>query len=347
MPNIVAAIIAFGVMIFCHELGHFLVAKRVGVTVYAFALGFGPRLLGFRRGGTLYAINLLPLGGYVRMAGEDLDDAGGPGSFRSKTVWQRMAVVASGPGMNLLLALVLLTGMALAVGVPVGVSNRIGQLLPGWPAEQAGLRPGDAIVAINDVPMRDGKEVVDTIHSHPDEDLVLTIRRDGRQFTVAVHSRRQPEQKIGLIGFSPEPIREHMGPVGAFLWGMRSTIQYVAVIVGAIVRLFRDGRFLEELGGPVAAVGFLGEAAQAGGEVFIYTAALFSIMVGIFNLLPFPALDGGRLTFLVVEAFRRRPVDPKREGYIHLVGFAVLIMLLLILTSQDIMRILSRIWSRQ
>jgi len=340
LPNIVLAIIAFGVMIFVHELGHFLVAKRVGVTVYAFALGFGPRLIGFRRGDTQYAINLLPFGGYVRMAGEDLDDAGGPGSFRSKSVWQRIAVVAAGPGMNLLLAFVLLTGMALAVGIPVGVTNRIGKLQPGWPAEQAGLRPGDAIVAINGVPMRDGREVVDTIHAHPNERLVLTVDRDGLQFTVSVTSRLEPRQKkIGLIGFSPEPIRERMGPGRAFAWGVQNTVQYASVILTTLVQLVRDREMLDQLGGPVAAVDFLGEAARAGFEIFLHTAALFSIMIGLFNLIPFPALDGGRLSFLIVEAFRRRPVDPRREGYIHLVGFALLLLLLVPLTMRDIGRI--------
>jgi len=343
LPNIVLAVIAFGVMIFVHELGHFLVAKRVGVTVYAFALGFGPRLIGFRRGDTQYAINLLPFGGYVRMAGEDLDDPGGPGSFRSKSVWQRMAVVAAGPGMNLLLAFVLLTSMALAVGVPVGVSNRVGQLLSGWPAEQAGLRQGDTIVAINGVPMRDGRQIVDTIHKHPNERLVLTVDRNGQEFTIAVTSRLEPRQKIGLIGFSPEPIRERMNPVRAFAWGVQNTVQYMSVILTTLVQLVRDRQMLEQLGGPVAAVDFLGDAASAGSEIFVYTAALFSIMIGLFNLIPFPALDGGRLSFLVVEAFRRRPLDPKREGYIHLVGFAVLFLLLIILTGQDVIRI----WFRE
>ena len=157
MSNVIAAIIAFSVMIVVHELGHFLVAKRAGVTVYAFAIGFGPRLAGFTRGGTTYAFNLLPFGGYVRMAGEDMDESGGAGSFRAKTVWQRMAVVAAGPAMNLCLAFVLYVGMALAVGVPVGASARIGELMSGWPAEQAGLRPGDTIVAIDGVPMESGQ----------------------------------------------------------------------------------------------------------------------------------------------------------------------------------------------
>lgn len=338
MPNIVAAIIAFSVMIMVHELGHFLVAKRVGITVYAFALGFGPTVAGFRRGETLYSINLLPFGGYVRMAGEDLDDSGGEGSFRSKTVWQRMAVVAAGPAMNLFLALILLMVTALTVGVPVGVSNRIGQLMSGWPAEQAGLREGDAIVAIDGRPMQNGEDVVETIHSRPNQDLVLTIERDGRRFDVKVRSRLDPVGKRnGLIGFRPQTVREFMGPSRALAWSLRTVVDTVDVIFTTLVGLVRErDKILDQLAGPVGAVRFLGEAGAAGAEIFIYTASALSIMIGIFNLLPLPALDGGRLLFLTVEAVRRRPVDPRREGYIHLVGFALLILLLVTLTVRDI-----------
>src|SRR5206468_2164875 len=163
--NLIWAIIAFGIMIFGHELGHFLVAKRVGITVQAFALGFGPKLVGVTRGETLYAINLIPFGGYVKLAGEDLQDGGGPNTFRAKSVWQRMAVLAAGPMMNLLLALILLAGLALVLGVPSGVTNRIGQVLTDCfdaghrvpcPAKQAGLQDGDAIVAIDGRPVARG-----------------------------------------------------------------------------------------------------------------------------------------------------------------------------------------------
>lgn len=336
MSNLLAAIIAFGVMIFVHELGHFLVAKRVGVTVHALALGFGPRLIGVRRGGTDYAINALPFGGYVRMAGEDLDAAEDAGSFRAKSVWQRMAVIAAGPGMNLLLAIVLLMSLAMSVGIPIGVSNRIGSLLPGWPAEAAGLLPGDAIVAINGKASETGDDVVDTIHRNPNTALRLTVERDGRRFDVRVTSRLDPDRKIGLIGFSPELIRQRMGPLAALGWSARSAAETVGAVFVGLGRMIREGNLLENLSGPVGAVRFLGEQGQAGGEVFLYTAAAISIMIGIFNLLPFPALDGGRLMFLIVEAFRRRPVDPKREGYIHLVGFALLLLLLVTLTVRDV-----------
>jgi regulator of sigma E protease len=336
MSYLIAAIVAFGIMIFVHELGHFLVAKRVGVTVHAFALGFGPRLVGFRRGETDYAINALPLGGYVRMAGEDLDTAQGPGSFRAKSVWGRMAVIAAGPGMNLLLALVVLAALAISVGVPTAVSNRIGALRSGWPAEQAGLRPGDAIIAIDGRPTPTGTQVVDTIHERPNTSLTLTIERGGRQFDLRVTSRR--EGSMGLIGFSPELIRERMDPLQAMAWSVRTAGDTIEALFVGIGRMFRDRSFLGSLAGPVGAVQFLSESGQAGGESFLYTAAAISIMIGIFNLLPFPALDGGRLLFLIIEALRRRPVDPKREGYIHLVGFALLLLLLVTLTVRDVGR---------
>lgn len=349
---VLAAIVAFGAMIFVHELGHFLVAKRTGVVVHAFALGFGPKLLAFRRGGTAYAINLLPFGGYVRMAGEDFDaTADEEGSFRHRSVWQRMAIVTAGPAMNLLLAVALLSLVGMTYGVQIGVTNRVatlqrrcpaeqgGALQPGCPAEQVGLRPGDAIVAIDGRPMERGEEVVRTIHQSPGKRLVLTVERDGQRFTVEVTPRLEPTQQIGLIGFAPEPLRQRLNPAASVTWGVRRTAEMAVTLVGAIVNLIRVNRFLENLGGPVAAANALVEAARSGVENFLYMTSFLSVVIGLFNLFPIPALDGGRLAFLAVEAVRGRPVDPRREGYIHLVGFALLLLLLVVLTGRDIRRL--------
>ncbi len=371
MSNLLLVIVAFGVMIFIHELGHFLVAKRVGVTVYAFALGFGPRLIGFARGGTQYAINAIPLGGYVRLAGEDLDTANDPGSFRTKTIWQRMAVVAAGPFMNIVLTVVLTTTTAMVLGIPLGASNRIGRLVTSGaldrgshgarvltPAEAAGLRPGDAIVAIDGVPMANGDAIVDAIHRTPfspvpravermlpPDDVaairqrVLTIERDGNRFNVTVTPRLDPRLKIGLIGFAPQMVHERIGPLQAIAWGLTTTGQYIEGIVGAVSSLLHSPRELfNQLAGPVGAGKILGDAAQIGVDSYIYTAAVLSVTIGIFNLLPIPALDGGRLLFLVVEAIRRRPINPKIEAYIHVAGFALLLLLLVTLTWRDIVR---------
>lgn len=343
------AIIAFGVMVFVHELGHFLVAKRVGITVEAFALGFGPKLLARRRGETVYSINLIPFGGYVKLAGEDLDPSTGPNTFRAKPVGQRIAVLAAGPLMNLLLALVLLAGAAAVLGVPTGRTNRIEQLMTQCPDDRlvvpcpsiaANLRPGDAIVAINGVPMTRGDEVIDTIHRNPHKRLRLTVERAGTRFDVEVTTVLDRRQNIGLVGYRPEAMREYMGLGRALWWAAQNvglTISALFTALGALATQPKTA--MDSLMGPVGAVVFLGESGRGGGELFLGTAALMSVIIGVFNLFPIPPLDGSRLMFQVIEAVRRRPVDPRREGYINLVGFALLILLLVTLTVRDIRKL--------
>lgn len=352
---LLATIVAFGAMIFFHELGHFLVAKRAGVTVHAFALGFGPRLLAVERGDTTYGLNLIPFGGYVKMAGEDFDDAPPEeGSFRHQPVRRRMAIVAAGPVMNLVLAAVILSLVAVAFGVPVGITNRVGSLVttcgqpsvpavPGreagrCPAERAGLRPGDVIVAINGQPTPTGETVVETIHKNPGRPLVLTVERGTERVELKVTPNLEPGRKIGLIGFAPEVVRQRFNPLTAVLMGVQRTGEIIAAVVTAVISLIREGSLLANLGGPVAAGRALVEAGRSGVETFLNVAASLSVIIGIFNLIPFPALDGGRLAFLAVEGLRRRPLDPRREGYVHLVGFVLLILLLVVLTQRDITR---------
>jgi len=335
------AILALELMILVHELGHLIVAKRAGITVHTFAIGFGPRLAAITRGETTYSLNLLPLGGYVNMAGED-NEAASPDvpperRFRSKSVGARLAVVCAGPVMNFLLAIVLLAAVAVVFGVPERVSTRIGTLLPGYPAAEAGLRPGDVIVAIDGRPMPDGQRVIQTIHSSGGRPLGIVIQRGSQQFLVHVSTRFDPRQRVWLTGFSPIVIRARLDPARAIGWGAVTTGRDILTYLVALGNLLRSGRLAGELGGPVIAVRALGQAAHAGGETFLYMTALFSIIIGLFNLFPLPALDGGRAVFLMVEGLRRRPVDPRREGYIHLVGLALWICLILALTVRDIL----------
>lgn len=341
MPTLLLAILALELMILVHELGHLIVAKRVGITVHAFAIGFGPRLVSVVRGETTYSLNLLPVGGYVNMAGEDNEatspDVPADRRFRSKPVGARLGVVCAGPLMNFLLAIVLLAGVAMIYGVPVRVSTQVGTLLPGYPAEQAGLRPGDVIVAIDGRPMHDGQAIIRTIHQSGGRTLSLLVQRGDRRFLVHVPTRYDPRQRVWLTGFSPTVIRSHLDPVRALGWGALTTGRDMVAYLVALGNLLRSGKLLGELGGPVTAVNVLGQAAHAGGETFLYITAFFSIIIGLFNLFPLPALDGGRAAFLVVEGLRRRPVDPRREGYIHLVGLALLLGLIFFLTVRDIL----------
>ena len=340
MSTVVLAILALELMILVHELGHLIVAKRVGITVHTFAIGFGPRLWAVTRGETTYALNLLPIGGYVNMAGEDLDarqpEVAPDRSFRTKSVGARLAVVCAGPVMNFLLAVLLLGIVAVAFGVPIGVSTRVGTLLPGYPAAKAGLRPGDVIIAIDGRPMRDGEEIVRTIHSSNGRTLTLLIRRDGSQLEIHVPTQFDARQRVWLTGFSPSVIREHLDPARALGWGAVTTGRDIAAYLSAIGGLAMSGRLIGELSGPYTAVKVLGQAAQSGAETFLYITAFFSIIIGLFNLFPLPALDGGRAAFLIVEGLRKRPVDPRREGYIHLVGLALLLCLIIALTVRDI-----------
>jgi regulator of sigma E protease len=341
VSTLVLAILALELMILVHELGHLIVAKRVGILVHTFAIGFGPRLASFTRGETMYALNLLPIGGYVNMAGEDLDsrqpDVAPERSFRTKTVAQRLAVVCAGPVMNFVLAVVLLAAVAAVFGIPAGVSNRVGTLIPGYPAAEAGLHAGDVIVAIDGRPMQDGETIVRTIHTSGGRTLALLVERDGARFLIHVPTRYDSRQRVWLTGFSPAVIRHHLDPISALGWGGVTTLRDMGAYLGALGGLFRSGRLLNELSGPVTAVNVLGQAAHAGAETFLYITAFFSIIIGLFNLFPLPALDGGRAAFLVAEGLRRRPVDPRREGYIHLVGLGLLLCLIIALTVRDIL----------
>ncbi|MGH2668808.1 MAG: M50 family metallopeptidase [bacterium] len=335
--NLLAAVAAFAAMIFFHELGHFLMARRVGVRVHAFALGFGPRVYGWKRGETMYALNLFPLGGYVRMEGED-DARTGLDSFRSKSVGARAAIVAAGPVMNLLLAVVILAIAAGTGGVPGGASPRVGNVESGWPAQASGIRPGDVIVAINGEAMTNGDQVIETIHKSAGRPLTLIVRRGAEEITVNVTPRLDETRGVGRIGFSPEPTWSRLPPVAALGWGIQRTGQFMVMLGEAVGRLIHEGTFFGSLGGPVAAGKILTQAAATGAQTFLHMAAFLSVIIGIFNLLPIPALDGGRLAFLTIEGIRRRPVDPRREGLVHMVGFAFLLLLLVVLTIRDVQR---------
>ncbi|HLN12929.1 MAG TPA: M50 family metallopeptidase [bacterium] len=341
MPRLILAILALELMILVHELGHLIVAKRVGIAVHAFAIGFGPKLLAFTRGETTYSLNLLPLGGYVSMAGEDSDtsspDVPPERRFRSKSVAARLAVVCAGPVMNFLLAIVLLAGIAMAYGMPGQVGTTIDKVYPGYPAADAGLKPGDVIVAIDGRPMRDGNEMIRLIHASGDRTLAIVVERNGTRFMVHVPTKYDPQQRVWVTGFIPVVSRTRLDPVRAVGWGILTTGRDLGAYLSALWNLAVSHQLLGQLGGPVTAVNVLGQAAQAGGETFLYFTSFFSIIIGLFNLFPFPALDGGRAAFLVVEGLRRRPLDPRREGYVHLAGLMLLLCLILALTVRDVM----------
>ncbi|MBE0466819.1 MAG: RIP metalloprotease RseP [Candidatus Desulforudis sp.] len=334
MITIFAVIVVFGLLIFIHELGHFLVAKRAGILVYEFALGFGPRLTGFRRGETDYTLRAVPLGGFVRFAGMDPREEEVPPErdYKYKPVWQRMAVISAGPIANFLLAIVLLAGVFMAQGMPMPTTV-VDEVLPGSPATEAGFRQGDRIIAVDGREVNAWDELVSLISARPGEQLVLTVEREGSVLDIPVIPKE--EAGVGRIGIRPEPRVMSVGPLTALAGGWDYTVQLTGMIIAFLGQMI-TGQAPADVGGPVRIVAEIGSAAQLGVIPLLHLAAFLSINVGFFNLLPIPALDGSRLLFLTWEGVTRRPLNPEREGTFHLVGFALLLLLIMVITYRDI-----------
>jgi regulator of sigma E protease len=443
--TILAAIVVLGILIFVHELGHFLVAKRSGVGVLKFSLGFGPKLVGVKRGETEYLLSAFPLGGYVKMIGEDPADASAEAadparSFSQKSVGTRARIILAGPVANLLLPVVIFWGVFAIVGQPyflpivgapdpgspaaqagllpgdrvqalngerigrwtdvdaavqasagtplsftvmrdgqafdvrltpravatpdifgqetqtwdVGLhpllSARIGQVLPGHVAEQAGLRSGDRIVALNGIPIVEWEQLAKTIHESPGKPVRLTVERDGRRFDVPVTPRptkqqtASGEEEIGLIGIGPAPESHYqrLNPVTALVAGVKKTADLSALIVQGFVKLIQAKISPKTIGGPILIGQMAGEVVQRGPVELLSFTALLSINLAILNLLPIPVLDGGHLLFSLIEWLRGKPVSLRKREIAQQVGMVLLVGLMIFAFYNDITRWLAR-----
>lgn len=334
LTTIVYSIIVLGILIFVHEFGHFIVAKLSGVKVLEFALGFGPKLIGFKRGETDYSLRVIPLGGFCRMLGEDPDEVGQEGSFTNASPLNRIGIIAAGPIMNFLLAIFLFFLVYSMVGIPNPVENEIGDVLPGSEAEEAGIEAGDKIVEINSEEVASWEKIVNTINQHPEEEIELTLEREGERISVGVVPQEDPETGVGQIGITN---LVDAGIFTALYEGTRQTIWFTGMIFISLVEML-TGQMEPDVAGPVGIVHMIGEVARMGLVNLATFGAFLSINLGLLNLLPIPALDGSRLMFIIVEIIRGRPVDPVKEGFVHFIGFALLIMLIILISYQDLLR---------
>jgi len=340
MLTFVASVFVFGMLIIFHELGHFTVAKMVGIKVHEFSLGFGPKLVGILRGETSYNLRALPLGGFVRMAGMDPkeeeaeDDERG---FNKKTVGQRIAVIFAGPLMNFLLAVILLVFVFLFQGLPV-YTNVVKEVVSGYPAEKAGIVAGDKIVAINGLHVETWEELVSLISDHPEERIIVTVQRGDVEKNFEINTVKDNESGRGMIGILPEPGYRKTGLGPAIAMGIEWTGRMTLMVLDFVAKMI-FGQVPAEFGGPVRVVSEIGKAAQVGFFFLLQLAAFLSINLGLFNLFPIPALDGSRILFLAWEKIAGRPVDPVKENYIHLVGFGLLLLLMVFITYNDILQL--------
>lgn len=338
MLTLVAFVVVFGTIVLFHELGHFIVAKLAGIRVFEFAIGFGPTLAKLRRGETTYSLRLFPLGGFVRMAGMDEPDdvpdefvEDDPRSFANKSLPWRLGTIAAGPFMNFVLAIILFTIYFSLAVVPPTITH----VEPHAPAHQAGLQPGDEFVEINGTPVETSAQVVEIIQAHPGQALAVTIKRNGKILTIPVTPAE--ENNVGVIGVAIDYKPRY--PLGMSLRaGFINTWQMTGQLIRGLVQMI-TGKIEPQLSGPIGMAQIVGQSARQGFASLLILAVVLNVNLGLLNLLPVPVLDGGWLVILIVEALRGKPLAPESRGIAQFVGLAVLILLMLFATFQDISRL--------
>lgn len=415
MNTVIAFIVIFGALVFFHELGHFIFAKRAGILCREFAIGFGPKVFAHKKGETVYTLRLLPLGGYVRMAGEDPemadlkaghrigvlfnDDeeivkiivngkdrypearvievekadlehqlvirgyedgeeelqtfpihreavisedgiesqiAPWDRQFASKTLGQRSMAIFAGPLFNFILAFFVFILIAVMQGVPTN-EPELGKLTSDGAAKEAGLMEGDKVISINGQGVASWNDIVTVIQKNPQAEIDFTVERNGEALDVPVTPKvREIEgKKIGIIGVHSPVEKSFFGSVS---YGAKETYFWTTEIIRLLGKLVTGQFSIDMLSGPVGIYVSTDTVAKSGIMNLMKWAGVLSINLGIMNLLPLPALDGGRLLFFLVEAFRGKPIDRQKEGMVHFVGFALLMLLMIVVTWNDIQR---------
>ncbi len=346
MFTFIISVLVLSVLIFAHELGHFLVAKKSGIKVEKFAIGFGPTIFGIKKDETFYSINIIPFGGYVKMLGEETDEKV-PESFSSKPVSARACVVSAGVVFNLILAFLLLsvvymTGAPVSVGESEFGSVMILETQKESPAEEAGLKIGDRILELSFgeeiLKVKTVADVQGFISAHKNQEINVNYLR-GEQI---LNTKAKPSP---LLGIAMDKIAVVSFPVHKAIWeGLKETILLTVMMVKMfgvlIVDIFKGGDMAGQVSGPIGIFSLAGQAATFGFIYLLRFTALLSINLAILNMIPIPALDGGHLLFLAIEKIKRSPVSKKVMQTANLIGFAFLILLMLLVTYNDIVKAL-------
>lgn len=338
MLTAVYTIIVFCLIIAIHEFGHFITAKLTGMTVHEFAIGMGPKIFGFTKGGTDYKFCLLPIGGYVKLEGED-DESDDPNAFGNKKPWQRFLVLVAGAVMNFVLGFVLFVILcSFSNGFATNVVNTVVEQSA---FDDAKIKSGDVIVRM------EGANFKTSVHDYYDiyyfsykngnSEATITFKRDGEKFVKKISPKYMETEQRAIFGFSTKI--QKPTPVSVVCAAYRQSVFVVKVVVSSFADMLTGNVHMSDMSGPVGIVNEIGTAAKNGVRDVIYLAGLISLNLGVVNLLPLPALDGGRIVFVIIEKLRRKPIDKNKEGFVHFIGFALLILLMIFITYADIMKL--------
>lgn len=384
MASLLYFLAVLAILVVSHEFGHFIFAKKTGMGVHEFGFGFPPRFLGiqFKKGdrkkwrlvwgnrdldetdeeyGTVYSLNWLPLGGFVKIKGENGEDAVDQDSFAAKKFWQKSLVLCAGVMMNVVLAFVLLT-IGYIVGLPQNVDNmadvsrvsdrriEILQTLPGKPAEAAGIQAGDVVLQVGDLQNPRLKQMQEYVDTHKNEQILVRVKRNDQIIDKKIQPVVYNDTGKGGLGIAIAEVGNVRYPFFSAIWqGAKTTVWYLKEIIVAFYLLLK-GLFAghgvgEAVSGPVGVAVMTGRVAKLGWIYLIQFAAMLSLNLAVFNILPIPALDGGRQLFLIIAKLRGKAVSQKLEQIFHTIGFALLMLLVLVVTIRDLANFRVVIWS--
>ena len=347
--SLIIAVLMLGIIIMIHEFGHFLFAKLNGIGVIEFSLGMGPRLISFEKGGTRYSFKILPFGGSCMMLGEDENEAD-EHAFNNKSVWARISVVAAGPIFNFLLAFLLSMALIGATGYD---TTQLNGVLDGYPAQAAGMQAGDVIRSLNGRRVHSYRDINMYLFTHPQKQVEVTWSRtdpSGAKQTYSAelapaYSQENDQYMIG-VQFDPAPRQvEHVGQL--LLHGLYEVQYWIHYVFDTFYMMFHGLVSLNDISGPVGIVTVIDssvdEASSYGVSAVVLMlmqlTILLSANLGVMNLLPIPALDGGRLVFLIIEAVRGKPIDKEKEGMVHMAGMVVLLALMVLILFNDVRKL--------
>lgn len=332
MTTILAAILVFGVLIATHEFGHFISAKLSGIKVLEFAIGMGPKIVSFTKKETDYTLRLLPIGGYVKMLGDE-EGSDDPRAFCNQNPWKRLIVILSGAIFNILTAIVLFTIICFNLGLPKPIVNFVDN---NSPAYESGIQVNDKILQVNDTKITSPENFINYISKSKDSTINVKVQRGDSAQNIKLtpkYDEKDNKYKIG-VGFGRGE--------GSFLenikGGITETFSSIKQLVMLLGTLITGGLSIDALGGPVAIVNLAGESAKAGSMQLIYLMGFLSINLGVMNLIPFPALDGGWIIIILIEALTGKKIDQNKLGLINFIGFALLMTLIVFVTYNDILR---------
>ena len=357
LTTLLSFIAVIGVVIFVHELGHFLAARSVGIRVEQFSLGYPPKMIGKKFGDTEYCLSWIPLGGYVRMSGM-IDEGmqgessltGAPWEFASKNSLQKLWVILAGVIMNFILAIVLYTALTATQGIPeLADTSMIGMLVPGAPAEQAGLEVGDRILSVDGNATETWEELVTELYARPEQEIRIVYERSGEVSEITLVSAGMgaeidgEECDVGRIGISPEMVYRKATGTEIALSGVVGTARLLKLTVTSFAKI----RSAKQLGGPIMIAKMAGSVARQGIAALLSFIAFISVSIGFLNLLPIPALDGGHAVIIVTEGIVRRELPTRAKLVIQQVGMLLLLALIVFVVWNDITRIFDFSWIKQ